>query len=64
MTPLSGSEWFHSVLVGGRERPYSSETEFVGEAGVVAVSGEMDLSECHGGVTSTSRGLVERRARL
>jgi len=44
MTPLSGSDWFHNVLAGGRERPYRSETEVVGEAGVVAVSGEMDLS--------------------
>jgi len=38
-----GSDWFHEVLSGGRLRPYDSETEVVGEAGVVAVSGEMDL---------------------
>jgi len=44
MAPLSGSDWFHNVLAGGRERPYRSETEVVGEAGVVAVSGEMDLA--------------------
>jgi anti-sigma B factor antagonist len=44
MTSPSGSEWFHNVLLGGRERPYSSAIEVVGDAGVVAVSGEMDLA--------------------
>jgi anti-sigma B factor antagonist len=33
----------YAVISGGRERPYASETEFIGQAGVVAVSGEMDL---------------------
>jgi anti-sigma B factor antagonist len=31
------------ALAEGRERLYSSETEVVGEVGVVSVSGEMDL---------------------
>lgn len=44
MMPLSGSDWFHNVIAGGRERPYTSRTHVVGEASVVAVSGEMDLS--------------------
>ena len=44
MMPLSGSDWFHNVIAGGRERPYTSQTHVVGEASVVAVSGEMDLS--------------------
>ena len=39
-----GSAWSHQVFAGGTERPYESETEFVGDAAVVAVSGEMDLA--------------------
>ena len=34
---------FADLIASGKERPYRSETEFVGGAGVVAVSGEMDL---------------------
>ena len=43
MTLLSYSARQRQLPAGCRERPYGSETEFVGEAGVVAVSGEMDL---------------------
>ena len=42
--PSSGSLRIVDEVAGGRERPYSSETELIGEAGVLAVSGEMDLS--------------------
>ncbi len=41
--PLSGGFRFSDWLTGGRERPYRSETEVIGDAGVVAVTGEMDL---------------------
>lgn len=65
MTPPDGSGWLHSVLTGGKERPYSSETEVVGEAGVVAVSGEMDLAtaarfedDLDGAIAATGGDLV------
>ncbi len=43
MTPLGGTSRSSDRRTGGRERPYSSETEVIGDAGVVAVTGEMDL---------------------
>ena len=43
MTLPSCSSRYSQLLAEGRDRPYSSETEVVGEVGVVAVSGEMDL---------------------
>lgn len=43
MTWPSSSSRFADLVAGGMERPYRSEIEFVGDAGVVAVSGEMDL---------------------
>ncbi len=43
MTWLSSSARFADLAAGGMERPYSSEIEFIGDVGVVAVSGEMDL---------------------
>ena len=41
--PFSESLRIVDVVGGGRDRPYSSETEFIGETGLVAASGEMDL---------------------
>jgi len=43
MTLLSYSSRQRQSPAESRERPYSSQTEFIGEAGLVAVSGEMDL---------------------
>jgi anti-sigma B factor antagonist len=43
MAPTDAASRFSDVLAGSRERPYSSECAIVGEAGVVAVSGEIDL---------------------
>ena len=43
MTWPSSSPRSADLVAVGMERPYSSEIEFVGDAGVVAVSGEMDL---------------------
>jgi anti-sigma B factor antagonist len=40
--PGCGSR-YAQVLAENKEHPYSSETELVGEVGVVAVSGEMDI---------------------
>jgi anti-sigma B factor antagonist len=33
----------NALIAGGGERPYRSEAEFIGEAGLVAVSGNLDL---------------------
>lgn len=43
MTLPSCSSRYSRILAEGREHPYGSETELIGEVGVVAVSGEMDI---------------------
>ncbi len=35
---------WNALIAGERERPYASEAELIGEVGLVAVSGNMDLS--------------------
>ena len=43
MTSPSRASRFSEVFSAGMDRAYSSETEFIGGVGVVAVSGDMDL---------------------
>ena len=43
MTSIAADKRSTGLIAGGGERPYGSRTGFIGEVGLVAVSGDVDL---------------------